>query len=61
MKRSEVNANIKWAEEFLAANNIRLPDMAYWSLDDWKANRDCMETVRKVELGWDITDFGTGA
>ena len=60
MKRSEINANIRWAEEFLAANGIRLPDMAYWSTEDWKANRELLETVRKVELGWDITDFGSG-
>ena len=56
MKRSEINAYIKWAENLLAASNIRLPDMAYWSLEDWKAKRDQLDTVRKVELGWDITD-----
>ena len=60
MKRSEINAYIKWAENLLAASNIRLPDMAYWSLEDWKAKRDQLDTVRKVELGWDITDFGSG-
>lgn len=60
MKRSEINAYIKWAENLLAASNIRLPDMAYWSLEDWKAKRDQLDTVRKVELGWDITDFGCG-
>ena len=59
MKRSEINAYIKWAENLLAASNIRLPDMAYWSLEDWKAKRDQLDTVRKVELGWDITDFGS--
>ena len=26
MKRSEINAYIKWAENLLAASNIRLPD-----------------------------------
>jgi len=60
MKRSEINANIRWAEEFLSANNIRLPDMAYWTLEDWRANRELTDTVRKTELGWDITDFGIG-
>lgn len=60
MKRSEINANIKWAEEFLASNNIRLPEMAYWTVNDWKRNSNRLETVRKVELGWDITDFGSG-
>lgn len=59
MKRSEINANIKWAEGFLAANNIRLPDMAYWTLDEWHANQALVETVNSVEIGWDITDFGS--
>jgi len=60
MKRSEINANIKWGEAFLAANNIRLPDMAYWSIEEWKANRERVGTVKQVELGWNITDFGSG-
>lgn len=60
MKRSEVNATLSWAKDILSKNNIRLPEMAYWSMDQWKANADCLEVVRKVELGWDITDFGSG-
>ena len=58
MKRSEVNRALKWAEDLLAANNIRLPDYAYRSLDEWKAHADETETIRRVMLGWDITDFG---
>ena len=60
MKRSEVNANIRWAEGFLAANNIRLPEMAYWTPEEWDRNAGITGVVRKVMLGWDITDFGTG-
>ena len=60
MKRSEINAAIRWGKDFLAANNIRLPAMAYWSLDDWRRNAGRIETVRRTELGWDITDFGSG-
>lgn len=60
MKRSEVNAAIRWTEGFLAENNIRLPEFAYWSVDDWKRNADKIGTIRKVMLGWDITDFGQG-
>ena len=59
MKRSEINAAITWAKRLLADNNIRLPAAAYWSLDEWKANRDRIGVVRKVGLGWDITDFGS--
>ena len=60
MKRSEVNAAIRWAQALLASSGWRLPDMAYWSLDEWWANRNRLGTVRELMLGWDITDFGTG-
>jgi D-lyxose ketol-isomerase len=61
MKRSEINASLAWAKDFLAKNNIRLPDMAYWSMSDWRKNRALTETVRQLELGWDVTDFGSDA
>ena len=60
MKRSEINGAILWAKELLKKNNIRLPEYAYWDMDAWKANANLLDTVRKVMLGWDITDFGTG-
>lgn len=59
MKRSEINAEFAWAKRLLEQNNIRLPSTAYWSLADWKAHAAELETIRKVMLGWDITDFGT--
>lgn len=60
MKRSEINAAVKWADELLKKNNIRLPLYAYWDMETWKAHRSELDTVKKVMLGWDITDFGTG-
>ena len=60
MKRSAVNSAIVWAKDFLKENNITLPSMAYWSMDDWKANSDKIDTIRKVGLGWDVSDFGMG-
>ena len=60
MKRSEINSAINWAKELLKKNNIRLPGMAYWDMDKWGENKDRLETIRKVMMGWDITDFGTG-
>lgn len=60
MKRSEVNAYVRWAEKFLAENNIRLPRLAYQSPADLAAMRDRLAVVKKLELGWDITDFGSG-
>ncbi len=60
MKRSEVNGAVRWAKGVLEKTNIRLPDMAYWSVSEWAAHRAELDTVRSVMLGWDITDFGTG-
>ena len=60
MKRSEINAAIKWAEKLLADNKIYLPRWAYWGLDEWKANKDSIAMIRTVMQGWDITDFGSG-
>lgn len=60
MKRSEINRAITWAKELLSKNNIRLPRTAYWDMDKWAENKDAIDTIRRVMLGWDITDFGTG-
>ena len=59
MKRSEINVLISWAKDFLAQNNIRLPQLAYWTPPELKSRADKLGTIRKLELGWDITDFGS--
>lgn len=60
MKRSEINGAIAWAKGFLKENNIHLPETSGWSVEQWHENADRIDTIRKVMLGWDITDFGTG-
>lgn len=60
MKRSEINSAIRWAKDLLKDNNIRLPEYAYWDLTEWKDNAASLDTIRKVMLGWDISDFGSG-
>jgi D-lyxose ketol-isomerase len=57
MKRSQINEEIKWALALFEKNNIRLPEFGYWKMDEWKANKDRLETIKKVMLGWDITDY----
>ncbi len=59
MKRSEVNALVEWAKGLLADNNIKLPALAYWSPAELTAHAAKLGTVRRLELGWDITDFGS--
>ncbi|MBQ1257253.1 MAG: D-lyxose/D-mannose family sugar isomerase [Clostridia bacterium] len=61
MKRSEVNKAISWGKALLDEYRIRLPKTAYWTMDEWKENEDKLDTIKKVMLGWDITDFGTNA
>ena len=60
MKRSEINSLLVWSKQLLAANNFRLPMFGYWTLDEWKKQKDRLERIRKTMLGWDITDFGSG-
>jgi D-lyxose ketol-isomerase len=58
MKRSEINNAIKWAEELLEKRKIFLPSFAHKTVEDWDAQRDAL--IKKVMLGWDVTDFGLG-
>ncbi len=60
MKRSEVNRAMVWAEKLLEANNIRLPHYAYWDMGEWARHKGELDTVRRVMLGWDISDYGVG-
>lgn len=60
MKRSEINRELKWAKKLIKENNIKLPPFGYWKMNEWKKNIDKIDTIRKVMLGWDITDYGEG-
>lgn len=60
MKRSEINAIIKSAEEFSISRKFYLPPFGYWSLDDWKTCKNDISLIHQQRLGWDITDFGMG-
>lgn len=60
MKRSEVNSAILWAIGRLDACGIRLPALAYWSPEELQAHCGELDAVRKLALGWDVTDFGRG-
>ncbi len=60
MKRSEINSLIVQAKSFMAEYRFSLPPFAFWSANDWKARgQECRE-IAQNQLGWDITDFGSG-
>lgn len=61
MKRSEINAAVREAIAFCDDHQFKLPTWAYWKPARWaKVGREAAE-VRERLLGWDVTDFGSGA
>jgi D-lyxose ketol-isomerase len=61
MKRSEINKHISLALSFFSEMNFHLPPWGYWSPLDWKKNFDDCTEIIENQLGWDLTDFGSGA
>lgn len=60
MKRSEINNAILRARAILRDKNLRLPDFAYWTMQEWKQRLPELSNLRETGLGWDVTDFGSG-
>ena len=60
MKRSEINLLIRQALAFFDEMHFRLPPWGYWDPGDWKQNRVHCQEIINNQLGWDLTDFGSG-
>jgi len=60
MKRSEINQKIREAIQFFEQMNFKLPPWGYWSVDEWKRNKELCTEIFENGLGWDLTDFGSG-
>jgi len=60
MKRSQINAIIRDALEFLREQRFALPDFCNWTIEDWEKKGAEADEIRENGLGWDITDFGQG-
>jgi D-lyxose ketol-isomerase len=60
MKRSEINAIMRSADEFIRQQNFHLPPFAYWTVQDWRNKGSEVSEIVQNKLGWDITDFGSG-
>jgi len=61
MKRSEINTAIKLAKAEFKAHGFKLPKWGYWAPNDWSTVGSEADEIRDSMLGWDITDFGSGA
>ncbi len=48
------------ADALIKSHGFTLPPFAYWSVDEFRANRDVARHVIDSRCGWDITDYGRG-
>lgn len=60
MKRSEINHLIQEAMDFFDAHKFLLPPFAHWSAEDWQQRGPEAREIAQCQLGWDVTDFGSG-
>lgn len=61
MKRSEINREITTAISLLEEHHFAMPPFAHWSPSQWKQVGPEANEIRSRALGWDVTDFGSGA
>ena len=60
MKRSKINAIMRESMAFLQARQFLLPPFATWTPADWRSKGLESQEIIEQQLGWDITDFGSG-
>ena len=60
MKRSEVNACIRYMEHLSKEHGFELPPFCHWQPEEWETKGHEYDEIRDNMLGWDITDFGMG-
>jgi D-lyxose ketol-isomerase len=60
MKRSEINAIMSDADAFIRQHQFFLPPFAYWTPQEWQKKGPEVHEIVEYQLGWDITDFGSG-
>jgi D-lyxose ketol-isomerase len=60
MKRSRINDIMADADQMIRSFGFNLPPFAYWTPDEFRANRDIARAVIDARCGWDITDYGAG-
>lgn len=60
MKRTEINAILADAAAFFRSSRFNLPAWAGWSPAQWRERPGFAKRARALQLGWDVTDFGSG-
>lgn len=60
MKRSEINEALRRANKTLEQWQWSLPEWGHWTAADFTAHPQAASYLRAHQLGWDVTDFGSG-
>ncbi len=60
MKRSDINRLEREALALFAEYRFSLPVFARWSEADWRAQPAAARYCAAHQMGWDVTDFGSG-
>lgn len=60
MKRSEINAALRAARATCEAMRFALPAWADWTRADHAVNPEASGFLVTRQIGWDVTDFGSG-
>jgi len=60
MKRSEVNKALNEARAMLDTCRWTLPVWADWHQSDYEQQPHIAQHLREHQMGWDVTDFGSG-
>lgn len=60
MKRSKLDQLILENRAFMERLGFHLPPFAYWSAEQWRSLGPAHREIIDCQLGWDVTDFGSG-
>ena len=60
MKRSEINDIMAHGSEMIHRHGFVLPPFAYWTPEEFEAQKGSAAHVIDARCGWDITDYGAG-
>ena len=60
MKRSQINSILQSAQTILDQHRFKLPLWAAWTHSDWEISGGALDEIFDCQLGWDVTDFGSG-
>ena len=60
MKRSEINEILRESQAFIRRMGFFLPPFARWRPQNWTERGTESREIVQNNLGWDVTDFGSG-